>query len=239
MTTTLDIPVINQIEGVTDAINREAVLARSTGEPQWLHDGSAVAFTVPIDFATLGISAVPRMGGRITPKLLTSFAGGEVEASFQSLLADAFLLARVLENRQAAPWIRVMSGAVEEGIDLPPDIVTLWDAVASGDGRLVAYIGERADRTNVVGTITRDGTRHNVIVEHGTELSKWAEMSINRQWAGNRIMRWPSGDRVYYRQVSARGIDVYAVTIDPDSGSALGDPELAYSGLPPGATRQH
>jgi len=211
-------------------------LGQPSGEPQWLHDGSAVAFTVPIDFATLGISAVPRMGGRITPKLLTSFAGGEVEASFQSLLGDAFLLARVLEPKQAAPWIRVMSGAVEEGIDLPPGIVTLWDAVASGDGRLVAYIGERADRTNVVGTITRDGTRHNVIVERGTELSKWAEMSINRQWAGNRIMRWPSGDRVYYRQVSARGIDVYAVTIDPDSGSALGDPELTYSGLPPGAT---
>ena len=48
------------------------------------------------------------MGGEPTPKLVTSFRGGEVEANFQSLPGDAFLLARVLEDRTAAPWIRLL-----------------------------------------------------------------------------------------------------------------------------------
>jgi serine/threonine protein kinase/Tol biopolymer transport system component len=206
------------------------------GEPQWLADGSGVAFTVSIDSSTLGISALPRMGGEVTPKVVTSFTGGEVEASFQSLPGGGFLLARPLEDRSAAPWIRWLEEGAEKGVDLAPDIEDLWDAVASPDGRWIAYIGERADRSNLVGTISRDGSRHNVIAEGGTELSKWAELSLNRLWAGHRIMRWPSGNRVYYRQLSARGVDLYGATIDPGSGKALGDPELVYSGLPPGAS---
>ncbi len=209
---------------------------RPRGEPQWLSDGSAVAFTVPIDSSTLSISASPRMGGEATPQLMTSFTRGEVEASFQSLPGGAFLLTRVLEDKPAAPWIRRLEDGSEKGIDLPQEIEDLWDAVASSDGRWIAYIAERADRSNLVGTISRDGSRHNVIAEGGTELSKWAELSLNRQWALHRIMRWPNGNRVYYRQLSARGVDLFATTIDLDSGKALGDPELLYSGLPPGAT---
>jgi len=209
---------------------------RARGEPHWLHDGSGVAFAVDVDSKTMGISSVPRMGGDIMARLAFSFTAGEAFASFQSLPDGFYLLARVLESREAAPWIRWVESGSETGIDIPAEIDDLWDAVASPDGRFVAYIGERADRTNVLATISRDGSRHQVITEGGAELSKWTEMSTNRQWALHRIMRWPSGSRVYYRQASSRGVDVYAAAIDPDSGAAAGEPELVYPGLPPGST---
>jgi Tol biopolymer transport system component len=209
---------------------------RRRGEPQWLHDGSGVAFAVDIDARTLGISSVPRMGGDVITRLAHSFTGGEAFASFQSLPGSSYLLARVLESREAAPWIRWVEGGSETGIDVPPEIDDLWDAVAAPDGRFIAYVGERADRTNVVGTISRDGNHKQVIAEGGAELSKWSEMSTNGQWPLNRIMRWPSGRHVYYRQASSRGVDIYAATIDPGSGAAVAEPQLVYSGLPPGST---
>ncbi len=211
-------------------------LLQPYGEPRWLHDGSGVAFTVPIDETTLGLSAVPRMGGSSQPLLSTMLGGGESLAAFQSLGNDAYLLARTLENREAAPWIRWIEGGAEEGIDIPKDIVDLWDAVASRESGWIVYIGERGDRTTVLATISRDGARHNVLLERGAELSKWQEMSITRHWALNRILRWPSGDRVYYREISNRGLDLHAVTVDLETGQALGEPELVYSGLPPGAS---
>ena len=216
--------------------DRVARLGRPRGEPQWLRDGSGIGFNVRIDSSTLGILAVPRMGGEPAPKLVTSFTGGEVEASFQSLPGGAFLLARVLEDRSAAPWLRLLDEESEVRIDVPPDIEGLWDAAASSDGRWIAYIGERANRTNVLATISRDEAQHHVIVQRGAELSKWREMSTNRQWADNRIMRWPPGNRVYYRQYSSLGMDVHAVTIDLDTGRAVGEPELVFSGLPAGST---
>ncbi len=211
-------------------------LGMARGEPQWLWDGSGIAFNVRVDSSTLGISSVPRMGGEPVPKLVTSFRGGEVEANFQSLPGDAFLLARVLEDRTAAPWLRLLGEESEVRIDVPTEIENLWDAAASPDAGWIAYIGERADRTNIVATISRDGNQHHLIAQRGTELSKWGELSTNRQWADHEIMRWPRGDRVYYRQYSSRGMDIHAVTIDLDTGKAVGNPELVLAGLPPGST---
>ena len=206
---------------------------RPNGEPQWLTDGSSVAYTQPVDSVTLGIFTVPRMGGQPVPVLTRGFTGGEVTAQIQPLEGSSFLLARSLENSAAAPWIRFEPNSV--WLDPPPDIVDLWDAVAAPDGSWIAYIGERDDRTTVVGTISRDGSTHNVLLEGGTELSKWAEISMAPQWAGNRIMRWSGASTVFYRSLTLGGSDLYSFPIDLATGRAVGDPELVLTDLPLGA----
>ena len=211
-------------------------LGQPIGDPLWLHDGSAVAFGSVLDPSTFGASSVPRMGGAVTPRLVMTLIGGESGASLDSMPPEDFLVVRVLENRNAAPWIRWTDGDTTDGIEVPADILTLWDAAGSSTGEWVAYVGERADRTTVISTISRDSSRNNVLVEGGTELSKWAEISINRQWPDNRILRWPEGDHLYYRQISPRGADIWATRVDATSGRATGEPQLVYSGLPPGSS---
>ena len=206
------------------------------GEPRWLPDGSGVAFTAAADSTTLGVYTVPRMGGDAQLRQLAVFEAGEIWAAAHPMSEGAFLLARVLENERARPWLRIVSREGEEVIPVPDEIVDLWDAVASPDGRWIAFLGERADRTTVLATLPRDGGQLRVIVEGGADLSKWAEMSVNRQWAMHGIIRWREG-RLYYRRLSDRGMDLYAVGVDLSSGERTGgDPQLVLSGLPFGGS---
>jgi serine/threonine-protein kinase len=207
------------------------------GEPRWLPDGSGIAFGVVIDSTSFGINAVPRMGGAAVPRLIMGLPGGEPVAGFQALSDnETFLIARVLDPVSAAPWIRLVSATSEQGIDLEEDVIRLWDAIASPDGAWIAYIGEREDRTTVLGTVSADGERRNVIVEGGQELAKWGETSVSASWPLNRVLRWAATDRLYFRQLSGRGVDLHVVHIDLETGTALDEPRLILSGLPWGTS---
>ncbi|NIM52627.1 MAG: hypothetical protein GTO22_25845, partial [Gemmatimonadales bacterium] len=193
---------------------------------QWLPNGSGVAFTFPIDSTSFGIYAVPRMGGDVTPLHVETVTSGQPMAGFRVLSDSAYLIVRILEPVTVAPWLLVRGSGSERGIDVPRDIMRLWDAAVSPDGAWIAYIGERGDRTTVLATISLDGARHNVIVEGRQELAKWDEISVNPLWPANRTLRWPSEETLYFRKLTAQGLDVYTVRIEPASGAALGEPSL-------------
>jgi len=208
---------------------------------QWVPDGSGLAYSLPLrdDSASFAIHYVPRMGGEIEPLLNHTFAvTGEPFADFQVLGDDRFLLARILEPTSVQPWLIVVDQqqGTERGIDLPDDVIRLWEADVSPNGEWAAYLGERADHSTVLATVSLDGNRHNIIVRAGRELSKWGELGVNAQWPMNQALRWSADGTLYYRELTSQGMDVYALDMDLASGRARGNPRLVLPRLSAGAS---
>jgi Tol biopolymer transport system component len=203
---------------------------------RWLPDGSGLAFSVPVDSTSIGIRSVPKMGGEITPLYDHTVSIGEPMADFRVFGDGRYLLARILEPAIVKPWLIVVGDGPDRGIELPAEVIRLWEAELSPNRAWIAYLGERANHSTVIATVSLAGDRHNSLVEAGRELSKWGELGVNGQWPMNRALRWAADGTLYFRELSSQGMDVSAIDMDLSSGKASTAPRLVLPRLSLGAS---
>jgi Tol biopolymer transport system component len=204
---------------------------------RWSADGSSLLFVAKLDSTRFRIASVPRLGGDPTPLADTSFASGEVRpVPLPFPDGRRVLLVRILEPKTSRPWLRIWDGGEIRGIEIEEEADRIWDAAISSNGRWIAYIAEREDRSTFLGTVATDGLIRRRILEGGQELSKWGEMSAARVWANNRSLKWVAGDRLYFRRHGSRGMDLWQIRVDPETGEARSTPRLAYPRLPLGTS---
>ena len=207
-------------------------------DPRWMPDGSGLFFGQVMGEQQFGTMLVPRLGGDPTPIHMATLETGQPVAD-PHFFPDGkqLLLVRVLEPGEAKPWLRVvLSPDSSYGIETDPSAIRIWDATISPTGEQIAYIGERADRSAFIATVSARGGPSNVVVEGGQDLVKWHELSANLRWPLFRIMKWVAGDRLYYRRHSGRGMDIQVVRIDPSTGRSDGLSNTVVHGLPRGSS---
>ena len=207
-------------------------------DPRWLSDNSSILYAATFDSNQFRLATAPRMGGDVEFLASLSFSSGEpiaVPIPFPDG-SDRILLTRVLEPETSAPWIRIWSPEAVVEIDLEEEAGRLWDATISPNGRWIAYIAERADRSTFISTVSTDGLVHRRILEGNQDLSKWSEMSALRAWPYSRSLKWVAGNRLYYRQHGSGGMDIWCVRVDPQNGERLDQPTLVYPRLPRGTS---
>ncbi|MGD2122711.1 MAG: protein kinase [Gemmatimonadota bacterium] len=210
-------------------------------EPQWLPDGSGVLFLAQVDSTRSRLAVAPRVAGAVEPVGYAEFPSGDPVAypvPFPDFAdgSGRILLVRFLEPRTSAPWLRIWDSGEMTGIDIEEDALWIWDAVVSPSGQWIAYLAEREDRSTYIGTVSTDGSVRHRIHEARGELSKFVETSAVGSWPMNRTLKWIAPNRLYFRQHGSGGMDLWQVSVDPESGEKKRAPRLVYPRLPRGTS---
>jgi Tol biopolymer transport system component len=207
-------------------------------EPQWLPDGSGILFITKVDSTRSRLAVAPRMAGAVETRGYAEFLAGD-PVVYPIPFADGsgrILLVRFLEPSTSAPWLRIWESGEMIGIDIEEDALWIWDAAVAPNGQWIAYLAERGDRSTYIGTVSMDGSVRHRIHEGGGELTKFAEVSSVRSWPMNRTMKWVADNRLYFRQHGSGGMDLWQVSVDPESGGRERAPRLVYQRLPRGTS---